>query len=36
MLKLESKDVLLVQVWHKDRAYSIKHCMVGVGYLWPH
>jgi hypothetical protein len=33
MLKLESKDLLLVWVWHIERAYPIKPCMLGVGCL---
>jgi hypothetical protein len=33
MLKLESKDLLLAQVWYRDRAYPMKRCMLGVRYF---
>jgi hypothetical protein len=33
MVKLESMDTLLVQVWHRDRAYPLEPCMLGVNYL---
>jgi hypothetical protein len=33
MLKLASKDPLLVRVCHIDRAYPFKSYMLGVGYL---
>jgi hypothetical protein len=34
MLKFESKDLLLAQVWHSDRAYPIQPCILEVN-LWP-
>jgi hypothetical protein len=34
-LKLESKDQLLVWVWHSIELIIIQSCMLGVGYLWP-
>jgi hypothetical protein len=33
-VKLENKDLLLARVWHRDRVYLIKPCMLGVGCLW--
>jgi hypothetical protein len=32
-LKLKSKDSLLAQVRHSYRAYPLKSCMLGAGYL---
>jgi hypothetical protein len=34
-LKLESKDQLLARVWYSIELIPIRHCMLGVGYLWP-
>jgi hypothetical protein len=34
-LKLESKDQLLVRVWHSIELILIQPCLLGVGYLWP-
>jgi hypothetical protein len=34
-LKYESKDLLLVQVWHRDRAIPYKTYVLGVSYLLP-
>jgi hypothetical protein len=33
-LKLESKDPLLVWVWHSIELVLIQPCMLGVDYLW--
>jgi hypothetical protein len=33
-LKLESKDPLLMRIWHSIELILIQPCMVGVGYLW--
>jgi hypothetical protein len=35
-LKLESKNQLLARVWYSIELILIQHCMLGVGYLWPH
>jgi hypothetical protein len=31
--KHENKDLLLARVWHRDIAYPIEPCMLGVGCL---
>jgi hypothetical protein len=32
-LKLESKDQLLMRIWHSIKLILIQPCMVGVSYL---
>jgi hypothetical protein len=33
MVKLESKDILLVRVWYINRAYTFKPSILRVSYL---
>jgi hypothetical protein len=35
MVKLESKDLLLAWIYHRDRVYLFKPYMLGVDYLCP-